>query len=90
MSYKTTIQKAIEWGVTRGRVHQLLVAGKIPGAMRVGRDWLIPEDAPYPMLKRRRRKPRVDTDEAVFKSLDEFGYGLDMVDDGIQRTGEEP
>jgi hypothetical protein len=87
MSYKTTIQKAIEWGVTRGRVHQLLVAGKIPGAMRVGRDWLIPEDAPYPMLKRRLRKTKVDTAEAVFKSLDESGHDLDIIDDGIQRTG---
>jgi hypothetical protein len=78
MSYKTTIQKAIEWGVTRGRVHQLLVAGKIPGAMRIGRDWLIPEDAPYPMLKRRRRKPRIDTAEVVSNSLDGFGYDLDV------------
>jgi len=74
MLYKTTIQAAREWGVTRGRVHQLLVAGRIPGAIRVGRDWLIPMNATYPALKRRRRKSKVDTAEVVSKSFDDFRY----------------
>jgi len=56
MEYVTSIQIATKWGVTRGRVHQLIKAGKIPGVMRLGRDWLIPANAPYPVQRRRRRK----------------------------------
>jgi len=40
-TYETSIQLAARWGVTRGRIHQLITDGRLP-AEKVGRDWLIP------------------------------------------------
>jgi hypothetical protein len=39
--FETAPQLALRWGMTRGRVHQLIVSGALP-AVKVGRDWLIP------------------------------------------------
>lgn len=36
---------AFRLGITPTRVRQLLQAGRIPGAIKLGRDWLIPDDA---------------------------------------------
>ena len=39
---ETIPQLAKRWGVTRGRVHQLVVAGHFgESAVRLGRDWVI-------------------------------------------------
>jgi excisionase family DNA binding protein len=40
--YQTTAEAAARLGVTPGYLRQLLVAGRIPGAVKRGRDWLIP------------------------------------------------
>lgn len=36
-------QAADTLGLTDARVRQLCIAGKIPGAFKLGRDWMIPE-----------------------------------------------
>lgn len=41
----TTWQASVHLGLTDRRVRQLCAAGKIPGARRIGRDWVIPDDA---------------------------------------------
>ena len=41
----TTTEIAAQWGVTPKRVRQLCQAGRIPGAQKIGRDWVIPADA---------------------------------------------
>ena len=43
--YITSQQLADRLGVTRNRVLLLLSQGRITGAMKHGRDWLIPADA---------------------------------------------
>ncbi len=40
---------AQSWGVSVRRVQALCAGGKIPGAMRVGRDWMIPKNAEKPV-----------------------------------------
>jgi excisionase family DNA binding protein len=41
----STSDAAAELGVTRGRVLALLAADRIKGAVKIGRDWVIPRAA---------------------------------------------
>ena len=43
-------KKAAElWGITDRQVQSLCLHGKIENATRLGREWLIPKDAPRPL-----------------------------------------
>lgn len=45
----TTIKVVSEkWGITPRRIQILCSEGKIPGAVKFGRDWAIPKDATKP------------------------------------------
>lgn len=46
--YITVKEYAAKYGVAERTVRQKLQGNKIPGAHKIGRDWLIPSDAPYP------------------------------------------
>lgn len=48
MEYLKIQEVAPKWGVSTRNVQMLCAAGKIPGAVRFGRDWMIPKDAPKP------------------------------------------
>ena len=48
MNYLRIDEIARLWGVSKRRVQVLCAEGKIPGATRFGRDWMIPEDAKKP------------------------------------------
>ena len=41
-------EKAAEWGITIRAVNKLCKEGKVIGAKKVGRDWIIPDDATKP------------------------------------------
>ena len=45
----TSQQAAKQWGITDRQVQSLCLQGKIIGATRLGRAWLIPKDAPKPI-----------------------------------------
>ena len=45
---KTCRQLALEWGVSERTVNDLCKKGKIDGAVKEGRSWLIPDDARKP------------------------------------------
>ena len=45
---KTCRQMALEWGVSERTVNDLCKKGKIDGAVKEGRSWLIPDDARKP------------------------------------------
>ena len=47
--FKTVNQLAEEWGITTRRIQVLCSEGRIEGADRIGRMWLIPEDAKKPV-----------------------------------------
>ena len=49
MEYMTTKQAAEKWGVSDRRVRTLCTEGKIAGAMKVGKSYQIPADAPKPI-----------------------------------------
>lgn len=48
----TVKQIAAKWGISTPRVHQFLREGRVEGAQKIGRDWLIPDDAKFPTYRR--------------------------------------
>ena len=48
MEYCNIAQIAEKWGISTRRVQTLCAQGRIAGAIRMGRDWLIPPDAARP------------------------------------------
>lgn len=48
MSYLSVSQTAEKWGISTRRIQILCGEGRIPGAMRIGAFWAIPEDAIKP------------------------------------------
>ncbi len=56
-----TVQEAAEkWDVTPRQVQILCKNNRIPGATRMSRIWIIPEDAPKPTMSRRKAEPTND------------------------------
>ena len=47
MNYLTSLQAAEKWSLTKRRVNSLCKEGLIPGAVKEGYRWMIPEDAEY-------------------------------------------
>ena len=45
---KSSDQMAIEWEMSKRTINDLCNKGKIPGAVKEGRKWLIPDDAVRP------------------------------------------
>ena len=60
MEYKTLKDLSKEWGISERRIRQLIDEGRIQGATKVGKSWLIPNDV---------KKPR---DTRVVVKLSEF------------------
>ena len=48
MGYFSISQTAEKWGISQRRIRILCVEGRIPGAMKIGSYWAIPEDAERP------------------------------------------
>jgi hypothetical protein len=46
--YTTIKEIAEQWGITPRRVQVLCYNGKIPGAVKFGRDWAVPRNAEKP------------------------------------------
>jgi len=60
MDYITITEAAEKWGVSTRAITYHVVAGRIPGAEKKGRMWLIPKDAQKPedLRKNNRRHPK--------------------------------
>ncbi len=69
MKYLTTSQAAEKWGLTVRRIQQLCSLGEIPGVIRTGRSWKVPEDAEVPvrysdMASARRGRTETDRNDS--------------------------
>ncbi|MBQ9805386.1 MAG: hypothetical protein IJW49_02600 [Clostridia bacterium] len=64
MDYIGIEQQAAEWKISMRRVQALCAAGKIEGAVRFGRDWMIPKDAKRP-IDGRTKAGRMQQDAAL-------------------------
>ena len=49
LDWITPSQASEKWGITERQVQSLCAQGKIPGAIRLSKIWLIPKDKPKPM-----------------------------------------
>ncbi len=50
--YSTIKEIAEKWELTTRRVQKMCADGKVPGALKFGRDWAIPSDAEKPIDER--------------------------------------
>lgn len=57
MDVLTTEEYAKKLGIDPSRVRRLCEAGRIPGAKKIGRDWIIPENA-VPVAASRGPRPK--------------------------------
>ena len=52
----TVKQAAEKWGVTPKRVQVLIQTGRLPGAYKLARDYVMPDDTQKPIDLRKERK----------------------------------
>lgn len=81
MEYMTTGEAVQKWNISERRVRQLLVEGRIEGAIKIGGNWNIPVDAEKPLDKRIMRPDNnnfiIDIDENYFDEVDKLKEKLD-------------
>lgn len=66
MKYLSVAQTAERWGISTRRIQILCNKERIPGAVRIGRSWAIPNDEPKPVdarIKSGRYIKNADTQE---------------------------
>ena len=73
MKYLSITQTAERWGISTRRIQILCAEGRVPGAIRIGTVWGIPDDEPKPADARIRsgkyiKKPS-DNDAALARML---------------------
>lgn len=61
MEYLSVSEISERWGVTVRQVQRLLAEGRIPGARKYGRSWMIPDDVTKPSGPREKEKPAEQT-----------------------------
>ena len=59
MEYLTTAELSVQWNITPRRIGFLCADGRIEGAIKKGKTWLIPADSKKPSDKRfKQDKPK--------------------------------
>lgn len=65
-----TIKEAAKaWGITDRRVNELCKSGRIPGAIKEGKQWFIPDNTLKPADKREKRNSQSGSSTAIRKPL---------------------
>lgn len=60
MEYLTTIEMSEKWNITPRRIGVLCSEGRIDGAIKKGKTWLIPSDSGKPSDARYKKMPPKD------------------------------
>jgi Fic family protein len=94
MSMWSTREAALAWGVRERWVRVLLAEGRVPGAVRQGRRWAIPEGSPKPADGRAYRYLDVDPElqerlAAVDALRDEVGRRRPLTQGELERLRRE-
>ena len=63
MDYLTSMEMSKVWGISSRRVSLLCSEGRVLGAEKKGKTWLIPKDAKKPENPRRRKKQGAQDNE---------------------------
>ena len=81
MEYMTTSDAVQKWNISERRIRQLLIEGRIEGAIKIGGNWNIPADAEKPLDKRIIKPDNnnfiIDIDEKYFDEVDKLKQKLD-------------
>lgn len=56
MNYLTTIEMSEKWGISSRRISLLCTQGRINGAIKKGKTWLLPDDSIKPEDMRHAKK----------------------------------
>ena len=59
----TTADAAALWGITTRRVQILCDSGKVTGAFRMGKTWIIPRGTPKPLDGRTKAAKQIKTEK---------------------------
>lgn len=70
MEYKTISHFVSKWDIKERRIRFLCATGRIPGAKKVGKNWLIPVDAQKPIDKRYKKVDLLFFDFIDFSLID--------------------
>ena len=65
----TIREAAAIWGITERRVNELCKTGRIPGAYKSGRQWIIPDNAQKPFDKRVKGGESLQSSQMMRKPL---------------------
>lgn len=49
MNYLSIVQTSERWGISTRRIQVLCREGRVPGAIRIGHSWAIPNNEPKPI-----------------------------------------
>lgn len=77
MEYKNISYFATKWNIKERRIRILCTEGRIHGVKKVGKTWLIPEDAQKPIDKRYRQVNDLFFDSIDFNIIDEKKDSID-------------
>lgn len=81
MKYMTTKEAEEKWNISERRIRQLLKAGRIEGAFKIGNMWNIPVGTVKPMDKRKFKSDAtvftIDIDNSCFEEVDKLKRSLD-------------
>lgn len=70
MELKNIVYFVKKWGINERRIRALCSEGRIEGAIKVGKTWLIPVEATKPIDKRYKVKEKIFYDPIDFKVVD--------------------
>lgn len=60
MEYLTTVEMSERWNITSRRIGVLCSEGRIDGAVKKGKTWLIPAEAKKPIDARLKKKDKIE------------------------------
>lgn len=77
MNYKSIKEISKNWHISDRRIRVLCSEGRIEGAMKIGRNWMIPENVEKPFDTREKRKNEYIGLEYDFKFIDSLKKSID-------------
>jgi len=78
MSYMTTKEASLKWGISDRRIRILCTEGKIEGAVKIGRNWSVPSDAMKPIDNRTKIKSEFEGLDYFFNVIYEQKKAIDQ------------
>ena len=89
MKYLSIAQTAERWGISTRRIQILCGEGRVPGAIRIGTVWGIPEDAEKPAdarIKNGKYIKKPVTTEFITQEEAQGRFDLERLPDGASET----